>query len=208
MGGIGAKDAEIGLFRRLIVGLRNQRAGVPQRLADVDRRHRQCSSARTAMSYVDVGSSSVTEAWAFTLRCKLRASWRKDQATLFAAPCEDGDGGARMKTNSTPPTTSLGFGITPRDKGSKPGKGDNEQSASRKAKVLDVDEDPALRRLMVSRLGSANYAVDTVDTAQAALDACVLSRPNLVITDLRLADAHGLTFLKELKSRWPHLTVK
>jgi two-component system response regulator GlrR len=112
-----------------------------------------------------------------------------------------------MKTNSTPPTASLGFGITPRDKGSKPRKGDHEQSASRKAKVLVVDEDPALRRLMVSRLGSANYAVDTVDTAQAALDACVLSRPNLVITDLRLADAHGLTFLKELKSRWPQLTV-
>jgi two-component system response regulator GlrR len=112
-----------------------------------------------------------------------------------------------MKTNSTPPTASLGFGITPRDKGSKPRKGDQEPSASRKAKILIVDEDPALRRLMVSRLGAANYAVDTVDTAQAALDACVLSRPNLVITDLRLADAHGLTFLKELKSRWPQLTV-
>src|SRR6202522_467425 len=117
------------------------------------------------------------------------------------------DGGARMKTNSTPPTASLGFGITPRDKGSKPRKGDHEPSASRKAKILVVDEDPALRRLMVSRLGAANYTVDTVDTAQAALDACVLSRPNLVITDLRLADAHGLTFLKELKSRWPQLTV-
>ena len=112
-----------------------------------------------------------------------------------------------MKTNSTPPTASLGFGIIPRDRDPKHKKSEAEPSASRKAKILVVDEDPALRRLMVTRLGSANYAVDAVGTAQAALDACVLSRPNLVITDLRLTDVHGLTFLKELKSRWPQLTV-
>jgi hypothetical protein len=77
-----------------------------------------------------------------------------------------------MKSNSTPPTASLGFGITPRAGASKHRKGNDEPSASRKAKVLIVDADPALRRLMVARLGAANYAVDTVDTAQAALDAC------------------------------------
>lgn len=112
-----------------------------------------------------------------------------------------------MKSDSTPPTASLGFGITPKTRDSKHRKGDDEPSAGRKAKILVVDSDPALRRLMVARLGTANYAVDTAETAQAALDACVLSRPNLVITDLRLSDAHGLTFLKELKSRWPQLTV-
>jgi two-component system response regulator GlrR len=70
-----------------------------------------------------------------------------------------------------------------------------------------VDQDPALRRLMVTRLGVVNYAVDTADGAQAALDACVRSRPNLVITELRVDDMQGLAFLKELKSRWPQLTV-
>ena len=60
---------------------------------------------------------------------------------------------------------------------------------------------------MVTRLGAANYVVETADTAQAALDACVQSRPNLVITDLRMKDMDGLAFLKELKSRWPELTV-
>jgi two-component system response regulator GlrR len=70
-----------------------------------------------------------------------------------------------------------------------------------------VDEDPALRRLMVTRLGAANHAVETVERAQAALDACVRSRPNLVITDLRMQDMDGLAFLKELKSRWPQMTV-
>lgn len=112
-----------------------------------------------------------------------------------------------MKSNSPPPTASLGFGITPRDKPVK-NRGDSaESSMIRKAKILVVDQDPALRRLMVTRLGAANYAVDTAASAQAALDFCVLSRPNLVITELRMADTSGLAFLKELKSRWPQLTV-
>jgi two-component system response regulator GlrR len=70
-----------------------------------------------------------------------------------------------------------------------------------------VDHDPALRRLMVTRLGAADHAVETADGAHLALDACVRSRPNLVITDLRMKDMDGLTFLKELRSRWPQMTV-
>jgi two-component system response regulator GlrR len=60
---------------------------------------------------------------------------------------------------------------------------------------------------MVSRLGPADYAVETADGAHLALDACVRSRPNLVITDLRMKDMDGLAFLKELKSRWPQMAV-
>ncbi len=99
------------------------------------------------------------------------------------------------------PTVSLGFGIArTRSKTA-------EAPETRKAKIMVVDHDPALRRLMVTRLGGANYAVETADGAQAALDACVRSRPNLVITDLRMEDMGGLAFLKELKSRWPQLSV-
>jgi two-component system response regulator GlrR len=110
-----------------------------------------------------------------------------------------------MKSNSPPPTVSLGFGIIRKAKEYR--RGDDEPSAVRKAKILVVDDDPALRRLMETRLGAANYAVETVGDAQAAMDACLLSRPNLVITDLRMKDADGLAFLRELKSRWPLLTV-
>jgi two-component system response regulator GlrR len=112
-----------------------------------------------------------------------------------------------MKSNSPPPTASLGFGIMRRERPAKDRGDGAESSVIRKAKILVVDQDPALRRLMVTRLGAANYAVDTADSAQAALDFCILSRPNLVITELRMADTHGLAFLKELKSRWPQLTV-
>jgi two-component system response regulator GlrR len=99
------------------------------------------------------------------------------------------------------PTVSLGFGVA-RTRSKNPA-----APATRKAKIMVVDHDPALRRLMVTRLGGANYAVETADAAQAALDACVRSRPNLVITDLRMKDMGGLAFLKELKSRWPQLSV-
>jgi len=80
-------------------------------------------------------------------------------------------------------------------------------AATRKPKILVVDADQAMRRLMGARLGAANYSVQSVGTAPAALDACVRSRPNLVITDLRLEGMGGISFLKELKSRWPLLSV-
>jgi two-component system, NtrC family, response regulator GlrR len=114
--------------------------------------------------------------------------------------------GGTLKKPDTP-TTSLGFGLSRKAKESERPRDDAQASGGRKAKILVVDHDPALRRLMVSRLGGADYAVETVDGAHLALDACVRSRPNLVITDLRMEDMDGLAFLKELKSRWPQMTV-
>jgi two-component system response regulator GlrR len=60
---------------------------------------------------------------------------------------------------------------------------------------------------MSSRLGAANYAVEAVADAQTALDACVRDRPHLVITDWQLDGMDGLSLLKELKGRWPALSV-
>ncbi len=106
-----------------------------------------------------------------------------------------------------PPTASLGFGITRKATEFKHRSGDDKSPMARKAKILVVDDDSGARRLMETRLGAADYAVETVGSAQAAFDACIQSRPNLVITDLRTKDADGLAFLKELKRRWPQLTV-
>jgi two-component system response regulator GlrR len=105
------------------------------------------------------------------------------------------------------PVTSLGFGITPKAKVSKLTKDGDVPRPEHKARILVVDQDPAMRRVMSTRLGAANYTVETVDGAQAALDACVRTRPNLVITDWRLEEMDGFGLLKELKSRWPDLMV-
>lgn len=108
-----------------------------------------------------------------------------------------------MKGHS-PSATSIGLGIAPtRQKHRR-----TEQTpAVRRPKVLVVDPDPELRRVTVARLGTAHYSVEFTDSALAALDACVRSRPNLVIADFELEDMDGLAFLKELKSRWPEMTV-
>jgi two-component system response regulator GlrR len=112
-----------------------------------------------------------------------------------------------MTDKSPPLTTSLGFGINPKPKLAKSRKDVPAPRAERKARILLVDRDADSRRLMMSRLTGADYHVDPVDSAEEALDACVRSRPNLVVTDLRLGAMDGLGLLRELKSRWPAITV-
>lgn len=112
-----------------------------------------------------------------------------------------------MTDKSPPVTTSLGFRMSPRAKPSRGRKSDAPPVTERKPRILLVDNDPESRRLMNTRLTTASYIVESADSAMAALDSCIRSRPNLVITDLRLNHMDGLALLKELKSRWPALTV-
>jgi two-component system, NtrC family, response regulator GlrR len=112
-----------------------------------------------------------------------------------------------MNDKSPPVTVSLGFGISPKAKTSTGKKNDGPLLTGRKARIMLVDNDPESRRFMSARLATADYVVESAESAQAALDACVRMRPNLVITDLRLNQMDGLALLKELKSRWPTLTV-
>jgi two-component system, NtrC family, response regulator GlrR len=112
-----------------------------------------------------------------------------------------------MNADSPPVTTSLGFDV--KDKASKLRKNAGEPMVGRRhpARILVVDNDPALRRLLSIRLGAANYEVECVSSAREALDACKPLRPNLVITELRMHPIDGLGLLNELKSRWPELSV-
>lgn len=77
----------------------------------------------------------------------------------------------------------------------------------RTPRILVVDDDPGLLRLLTIRLRSQKYEVEPADSAAAAL-ACISGfRPDLVITDLRMAQMDGLGLLRELKRRWPSLNV-
>ncbi|HVC01623.1 MAG TPA: sigma 54-interacting transcriptional regulator [Steroidobacteraceae bacterium] len=106
-----------------------------------------------------------------------------------------------MNAYANAATTSLGFGFANR-----PSR-DSASLQRRKARILVVDDDPGLLRLLTIRLRAENYEVEAVESAAAALAACIRFRPDLVITDLRMDEMDGIGLLKELQGRWPGLRV-
>jgi two-component system response regulator GlrR len=82
----------------------------------------------------------------------------------------------------------------------------NKQSQA-DGKILLVDDDPGLLRLLSIRLRAEGYDVEAVESAHKAL--AVLNRfsPDLVITDLRMDKMDGIGLLKELQTRSPGLRV-
>jgi two-component system, NtrC family, response regulator GlrR len=113
-----------------------------------------------------------------------------------------------MTQGTRPPATvSLGFGIISKPKPSRQRSDDKPPSApGLKPRVLVADADAGSRRLLENRL-QGTHLITCVENASEALDSCIKSRPHLVITELRLEPMDGLTFLKELKSRWPEISV-
>ncbi len=63
------------------------------------------------------------------------------------------------------------------------------------AKVLVVDDDAAIRRLLVRTLERAGYGVVEAADARAALAARAIDKPDLVLLDLGLPDRDGLELL-------------
>src|SRR5579872_6247349 len=80
-------------------------------------------------------------------------------------------------------------------------------TGKRKARILVVDDDPGLLRLLTIRLRAESYDVEAVESAAQALAAASRFRPDLVITDLRMDQMDGIGLLKELQNRWPGLKV-
>jgi|HubBroStandDraft_1064217.scaffolds.fasta_scaffold08757_2 two-component system response regulator GlrR len=112
-----------------------------------------------------------------------------------------------MKSDSSPIKASLAFGMDAKAATRRKDSQSSQNIRRQHARILAVDPDPAVRRLMMTRLGAANYQVESADSAQAAISACERFRPNLVITALRMQPMDGLGLLNELKYRWPDLSV-
>jgi len=81
------------------------------------------------------------------------------------------------------------------------------RAARRPARILVVDDDPGLLRLLTIRLRSEKFEVEPADNAAKALAAVAGFRPDLVITDMRMAGMDGIELLRELQRRWPSLNV-
>ena len=73
--------------------------------------------------------------------------------------------------------------------------------------ILVVDDDPDLLRLMQIRLTAAGYAVSTAESAERALAQVSATRPQLVVTDLRMGGMDGMALFEAIRSGHPMLPV-
>lgn len=79
--------------------------------------------------------------------------------------------------------------------------------ATPSARLLVVDDDPDMLRLLSMRLNAAGYRVATAVSAEAALAQLELERPQLVLSDVRLPGRDGLALFDEVHRRHPSLPV-
>lgn len=74
-------------------------------------------------------------------------------------------------------------------------------------KVMIVDDDPDILQLLAMRLNAAGLDVETADSAEAALNRLDISRPSLVITDMRMREMDGMALFEHIHRTTPSLPV-
>jgi two-component system, NtrC family, response regulator GlrR len=73
--------------------------------------------------------------------------------------------------------------------------------------VLLVDDDKDLLQLIAMRLTAAGYAVTAVESGEAALASLAVSRPQVVVTDLRMQGMDGMALFDAVHRDSPSLPV-
>jgi two-component system, NtrC family, response regulator GlrR len=75
------------------------------------------------------------------------------------------------------------------------------------ARILVVDDDPGLLRLMQLRLEAAGYGVTVADSGERALAQLAVSRPRVVVTDLQMGGMDGIALFEAIRAENPALPV-
>jgi two-component system KDP operon response regulator KdpE len=68
-------------------------------------------------------------------------------------------------------------------------------------KVLVVDDEPAIRRLLRTSLSAQGYQITEAESGAAALDALRRNAPDILVLDLGLPDINGLDIIAQLRGR-------
>jgi len=76
-----------------------------------------------------------------------------------------------------------------------------------KAKILIIDDDTSLRRILEYNLREEGYEVQAASSGEEGLYLIGQSRPDLVITDMKMSGMDGLMVLKSIKERSPEALV-
>jgi DNA-binding NtrC family response regulator len=78
-------------------------------------------------------------------------------------------------------------------------------SGGRRRRVIVLDDEIAIQRLLRVVLEDEGYEVVTTDDGKQVLELCTKSPVDLIIQDLRMPKMDGLTFLRTLKDRHPDI---
>ena len=76
-----------------------------------------------------------------------------------------------------------------------------------KKKILIVDDDPHLLRLLGIRLSAAGYNVESAASAKIALGILKSFQPHMVISDLRMEGMDGMALFEQIRKQYPHMPV-
>ena len=76
-----------------------------------------------------------------------------------------------------------------------------------KGRILLVDDDPSLIKLLSLRLRANGYQLETATSGEEALGKLEAVQPQLLITDLRMDGMDGLALFREVHARHPALPV-
>lgn len=69
------------------------------------------------------------------------------------------------------------------------------------ARILVVDDEPAIQRALRTILTSHGFQVELAETARQGLESYLHHRPDLILLDLGLPDADGLAVIQELRTQ-------
>lgn len=75
------------------------------------------------------------------------------------------------------------------------------------SRVLLIDDDKDLLQLIAMRLTAAGHAVTAVESGEAALAALAVSRPQVVVTDLRMQGMDGMALFDAIHRDSPSMPV-
>ncbi len=78
---------------------------------------------------------------------------------------------------------------------------------SARTRILIVDDDPHLLRLLSIRLQTAGFEPIPAESAEQALAKLPATKPELVITDLRMSGMDGMALFDQIRQRYPLLPV-
>ena len=74
-------------------------------------------------------------------------------------------------------------------------------------KILLVDDDPSLLKLLALRFRSLGFEVNTAESAELAVVLIPTYHPHIVITDLRMGEMDGLALFAHIKEFYPTIPV-